>query len=248
MIFARYFDEETNDLKPEMRTRFKYGRIWQDDKIVVPRSLIQEVISAHHDTIVAGHWGIHRTVSMIRRRFVFPKLRKKVSDHVSSYHICQVTKADHHLPRGLMENVSLPVQKWQSIALDWIVGLPTVKANSDPNYPFDSILTVIDRATKMCHLIPTSTKADHMDLADQFIHYVVKYHGIPRSIITDRGSVLTSHFWQRFMSILNIKWRPSTAFHPQTNGQTERMNQTIKQLLINLHYQGHNWKDMLDQV
>ena len=75
---------------------------WADDKIVVQKNRIQEIITAHHDPIVACHWGVHRTLSMIQRRFYFPRMRKLVADHISSCDVCQHAKADHHRPRGLM--------------------------------------------------------------------------------------------------------------------------------------------------
>ena len=125
-----------------------------------------------------------------------------------------------------MERVSLPVQKWQAIWMDWIVGLPRITRDGRV---FDSVLTVTDRATKMTHFIPTWREATAVDTADQFIRYIVKYHGLPRSIISDRDARFMSVFWEQLCSRLNIRLRPSSAFHPQTNWQTERMNGTIKQ-------------------
>ena len=83
-VFTYFFNPTTRELKDDKRRHFKYGRLWADDKIVVPKNRIQEVISAHHDPIVAGHWGVHRTLSMIQRRFYFPRMRKLVSDHIAS--------------------------------------------------------------------------------------------------------------------------------------------------------------------
>ena len=89
---------------------------------------------------------------MIQRRFYFPRMRKFVADHISSCDVCQHADADHHRPRGLMERVSLPVQKWQAIGMDRIVGLPRITRD---RRVYDSVLTVTDRATKMTHFIPT---------------------------------------------------------------------------------------------
>ena len=165
---------------------------------------------------------------MIQRRFYFPGMRKLVSEHILSYDVCQHAKADHHRPRGLMERVSLPVQKWQAIGMDWIVRLPRITRDV---CVYDSVRTVTDRATKMTHFIPTWKEATAVDTADQLIKYIVKYHGLPQSIISDRDARFMSVFWEQLCSRLNIRLRPSSAFHPQTNGQTERLNGTIKQLL-----------------
>ena len=95
-VFTYFLNHATRELKDDKRQHFKYGRLWADDKIVVPKNRIQEIISAHHDPIVAGHWGVHRTLSMIQRRFYFPRMRKLVSDHISSCDVCQHANADHH--------------------------------------------------------------------------------------------------------------------------------------------------------
>ena len=117
-IFEFYFDPVTGNLKDDHKKNWKFNRIWWDDKIVVPNSRISEIIKAHHDSIVAGHWGIHKTVSLIRRRFYFPKMRHHVAQHIQSCHTCQVVKADNHKPRGLMERVELPIKKAQSLGMD----------------------------------------------------------------------------------------------------------------------------------
>ena len=149
-ILPHYFHPTNGTLlKPQV---YKYGRIWKDDKILVPRRRIPEVIAAHHDPIVAGQWGIHRTKSLIQRRFTFPKMRFWILNHCRSCDVCQHAKSDHHYPRGLMDNVSLPLQKWQSVAMDWICGLPAISRNG---ITYDQVLTITDRATKMTHLIPT---------------------------------------------------------------------------------------------
>ena len=178
-VFTYFFNPATRELKDDKRQHFKYGRLWADDKIVVPKNRI------HHDPIVAGHWWVHRTLSMIQRRFYFPRMRKLVSDHISSCDVCQHAKADHHRPRGLMERVSLRVQKWQAIVMDWIVGLPRITRDGRG---YESVLTVTDRATKMTHFIPTWKEATAIDTADQFIKHIVKYHGLPRSIMSDRDT------------------------------------------------------------
>ena len=125
-------------------------------------------------------------------------MRKLVLDHISSCDVCQHAKANQHRPRGLMERVSLPVHKWQAIGMDWIVGLPQITWDGRA---FDSVLTVKDRATKMTHFIPTWKQATAVDTADQFIKYIEKYHGLPRSIISNRDA--------RFMSVFGNSCVPA---------------------------------------
>ena len=124
IIYKEFFNQETGEL--QLQHRYKYNRLWKDDKIIVPRKRVTEVIAGHHDPIVAGHWGVHRTVSMLRRRFTFPRMRTRVRQHVRTCDTCQHSRADRHLPKGLMEKISLPCQKWQSLAMDWTGGLPRI--------------------------------------------------------------------------------------------------------------------------
>ena len=161
---------------------------------------------------------------MLRRRFTFPRMRTRVRQHVRTCDTCQHSRGDRHLPKGLMEKISLPCQKWQSLAMDWTGGLPRI---SSRGHVYDQVLVVMDRATRMVHLIPTWKDADAVDTAHQFLDNIIRLRGIPRSIISDRDWRLTSDFWRHLCDILNIRLRPSSSYHPQTNGQTERMNKTM---------------------
>ena len=107
---------------------------------------------------------------------VLCSLGRAVKNFVSSCPICQKVKADHHLPRGYLQALLLPVTKWETVAMDWVVGLPpTVRFGTR----FDAVLLVTDRATKMCHLIPTYKTVTAKETAAQFLHFIVKYHGLP---------------------------------------------------------------------
>ena len=119
-------------------------------------------------------------------------MRTKVAAHIQACHICQVVKADHHRPRGLMERVELPIQKCQSLGMDWIVKLPVFIRDGRA---YDSVLTVVDRATKLVAIVPTWSDATAVDTADQFLHYWVTHHGLPSSIISDRDGKFMSAFW-----------------------------------------------------
>ena len=240
-IRQEFFDSNGNLTKPH---RFRHGRIWLDDKIVVPFNRIQEVIAAHHDAITSGHWGVNRTRSLIKRRFVFDKMNHHIQNHVLTCHTCQVAKADHRHPRGFIEPIQIPVRKWQSLAMDWVDMPPYTHEGTT----YDSLLVVTDRATKMTHLIPTTKTASSADTARLFLKYVVKYHGIPRSIIHDRDTRLMSDFWKSFCLHHDILMRPSSAFHPQTNGLAERTNKTMLQLMRCAEYQNRKWYDVVDYV
>lgn len=112
--------------------------------------------------------------------------------------------------------------------MDFITGLPLSKRDA---CVYDAILVVVDRYTKMARYIPTQKTATAAQLADLFIDQIVRFFGLPQGIVSDRGSVFTSQFWADLCFVAKVKRRLSTAFHPQTDGQTERQNQTLEQYL-----------------
>ena len=130
--------------------------------------------------------------------------------------------------------------------MDWI-SLPAVIANGRQ---YDEVLTVTDRSTKMVHLIPTSSTTDAIETATLFFEHVVQHHGLPSSIVSDRDPIFTSEVWSHLCDQLQIKQCCTAPFHPQANGQAERTNQTMKQVLRLLlasrpHYQ---WLTVLYMV
>ena len=153
--------------------------------------------------------------------------------------MCQRSKAVRHAPYGLLHPNEIPDQPWQSIAMDFITDLP----NSNG---YDTILVVIDRLTKMSHFIPCGKGPDARQFATLFMQHVVRLHGIPRDIITDRGRLFNSELWKETTKNFGIEKGLSTPFHPQTEGQTERTNVILEQYLrAYINYQQDNWSDLL---
>ena len=224
-VRVKYFNE---DLSFKDQRVWHDGRIWEGDRIVVPANRVVEVISRYHDSPAAGHWGVLRTTSMLKRTYMFPRMKREVRAYVQTCDICQRVKADTHLPRGHLENLELPIRKWMTVNMDFVY-LPPIP--SDAEITFDLVLTVTDRATKMVHLIPCSTKNNAFDIAVLFMSYVVQYHGLPRSIVSDNGPVFVAKFWAELMKFMDVKMRRASPYHPQTNGLAERTNNTLKQLL-----------------
>ena len=129
-----------------------------------------------------------------------------------------------HAPYGMLQSNEVPDQPWKSIAMDFITDLP----NSDRS---DKILIVIDRLMKISHFIPCRKDLNARQFATLFLKEIIRLHGILRDIITDRGSLFTSELWKHTTEKLRIERRLRTAFHPQTDGQTERMNEILEQCL-----------------
>jgi len=194
---------------------------------------IQEILKSERDMKVAGHMGQDKTSELIRRNFWWPKMNERLIDFVRSCLECQKNKSSHHAPYGLSSPLELPYAPWQSIAMDFITELPQSEG-------CDQLCVIVDRFTKMAHFIPLKEKTA-LDLARIFAKEIWKNHGLPTDIVSDRDSRFTSEVWREFLKILDIRPRMSTAFHPQTDGQMERLNQTIEAYLRD--FVGHEQDD-----
>jgi len=164
--------------------------------------------------------GWDKTTELIRRNFWWPKMNERIIDFVRSCPECQKNKSSHHAPYGLSSPLELPYAPWQSIAMDFITELPLSEG-------CDQLWVIIDRFTKMAHFLPLKEKTA-ADLAKIFAREIWRHHGMPTDIVSDQDSRFTSEVWKEFLGLLKIRPRMSTAFHPQTDGQTERLNQTIE--------------------
>ena len=196
-----------------------------------------------HDDPLAGHFGYARTLELVRRNYNWPHLPKDVKEYVSTCTQCQRVKPLRHKPYGELQTLPQPKGPWVDVTMDFITDLPPSKGRGKA---YDCILVVIDRYTKMARYVPTKKTIDAAQLADVFLSKIVKLHGVPESIVTDRGSLFTARFWSSLCYHLNIKRKLSTAFHPQTDGQTERQNQTLEQYLRGyINYQQDDWVRLL---
>jgi hypothetical protein len=152
-------------------------------------------------------------------------MKVDIAKHVTSCGICQKVKAEHKRPAGLLKPLEIPEWKWENIAMDFVVGLPR------PPHGKDAIWVVIDRLTNVAHFIPMKQTSSAADLVPLYINEVVRLHGVPKSIVSDRDSKFVSKFWQCLHNAMGTKLDMSVAFHPQTDGQSERTIQTLKDML-----------------
>ena len=199
-----------------------------------------QILRQCHDAKSAGHFGQTRTFELVTRDFFWPRARRFVNRYVSTCDTCARMKAPRHKRHGFLVPLPAPERPWTSISMDFIVGLPRSPSGND------AIFVVVDRFTKMAHFIATRTTIDSPDVARLFIDTVYRLHGLPTDIVSDRDKVFTSHFWRHFLALLGVKPNLSTAFHPQTDGQTERVNQVLEQYLRGFcNYQQDNWQQLL---
>ncbi|XP_066165912.1 uncharacterized protein [Oryza sativa Japonica Group] len=134
-------------------------------------------------------------------------------------------QAEHQRPAGLLQPLQIPEWKWEEIGMDFITGLPRTSSGQD------SIWVVVDRLTKVAHFVPVHTTYTGKRLAELYLSRIMCLHGVPKKIVSDRGSQFTSKFWQKLQEELGTRLNFSTAYHPQTDGQTERVNQILEDML-----------------
>jgi cytochrome b len=220
----------------QLQDRLLYckGLLW------VPENSGNVILHTEHDSRVAGHFGQDKRIELIRHNFWLPKMDQQIIDYVRSCLQCQKDKAARHKPYGLLLALELPYALWTSIAMAVIMDLPL---SEDCN----QLRVIVVRFTKMANFIPLrrdQKKAAH--LVKIFAREIWRFHGIPTDIISDRDSRFTSTEWKQFLGILGIRTRMSTSFHPQTNGQIERINQTIEAYLTSfINYEMDNWVGLL---
>ena len=212
------------------------GLILFQDLIYISRHLPlhEKIMKSHHDSTLAGHPGIAKTLELITRNYWWPGIRSYVKKYVQGCRTCQETKVKRGSHAPLHPN-EIPSNPWEIISVDLIGPLPRSQG-------YDAICTIVDRFTKMIKVIPTTTSVTSEGMARIFRDHVFRSHGIPRVVISDRGTQFVSNFMREFFRMLDIQGNPSTAYHPQTDGQTERINQEIEQYLrIYVNHAQDDW-------
>ena len=221
--------------KPERHNRFekKEDLLWtrnriQQRVICVPKGMHNGynirgiVIDASHETL--GHLGYRKTLEYIRRWFWWPTIAEDVDSFCKSCGRCQVTKNTRQKPAGWLHTMPIPSRPWESVGMDFTGPFVEVEG-------YDYILLIICRLTGMVHLVPTNTRVSTKDVAKIYIKEIVRLHGIPESIVSDRDTKFKSEFWRELSKALGQRLLMSTAYHPQTDGSSERGIQTMSQIL-----------------
>src|SRR5690242_10817706 len=163
-------------------------------------------------------------------------MKREIAQYVSECDTCQRIKASHLKSAGALQPLSIPSWKWDDISMDFIVGLPNTSRHHD------LIWVIVDRLTKVAHFLPVHTTDKAQKYAELYIDRIVCLHGLPRTIVSDQGAPFVARFWEQLQESLGTKLIRSSAYHPHTDGQTERVNQILEDMLracaINC---GKNW-------
>ena len=193
-------------------------------RLFVSASLRSQVLQWGHSSRLACHPGVRRTLALLRQRFWWPSMQEDTREFVAACPTCSQYKGSHQAPPGLLQPLPIPHRPWSHIALDFVTGLPASHGNT-------VILTVVDRFSKTAHLIPLPKLPTARETAEIMLKHVFRLHGLPSDVVSDRGPQFTSRFWSEFCTLLGAKVSLSSGFHPQTNGQAERMNQEMETAL-----------------
>jgi transposase InsO family protein len=232
----RIFQEQGNgDLVPEktlaatfrVKNAKKANLSRYNGLIMIPEDPKEEYIREQHGLPAHGHQGVHKTYERITRTHNAPGLRKRIEKVISECQQCTTSNPVRHKPVGMLQQIRVPDRAWQSVSMDFIVKLPKSKEPMT-GIEFDSILVIIERLTRYGIFVPYKEASTAEDLAYAINKTVIANYGLPEEWITDRDKLFTSKFWQTLMSLLGSKIKLSTSYHPQTDGITERLNQTVE--------------------
>ncbi len=174
-----------------------------------------------HDAPFSGHQGKHTTMDVLARHVWWPRMAADVDSYVRACHSCQLNKPSSLVPAGLLQPLPIPTTCWDSVSVDFMTGLPRTSKGHD------AICVFVDRLSKYVHIIPTKMSNSAIQFATVFKDNIFRLHGIPKTLVSDRVPRFTSDFWRELFRQLGSLLNLSTAYHPQTDGQTENANRHI---------------------
>lgn len=241
-------DEVVQDIIAELVTcpynvsHFSYneGLLRYHGKLYVGSStaIRNQIIETMHSSPLGGHSGIQGTLQRLRAIFHWPGMKQAVKEFVLACQTCQLCKHENVKTPGLLQPLPIPDQAWMHISMDFIEQLPISEGK-------DTIWVVVDRFSKYAHFISLHHPFTASSLANNFLDTIYKLHGLPSSIVSDRDRIFTSQFWSQLFKLLGVQQNLSTAYHPQSDGQTERVNQCLESYLrcmcSNSPKQWHRW-------
>ncbi|GKC47842.1 putative mitochondrial protein [Tanacetum coccineum] len=213
----------TQDPNSHPKYQWSNQELRKKKKLVIGNSpeLKQKLLSWMHDSPHGGHSGVHATCKRIGALFYWPKLKQAVRDYVRECDTCQRCKADLAASPGLLQPLPIATAIWEDISMDFVEGLPPSKGKS-------VILVVVDRLSKSAHFISLKHPFSAMDVAQVFLDNVVKLHGFPKTIVSNRDKIFVSRFWQELLVLNGVDQLMSSAYHTQTDGQTEVLNRCLE--------------------
>ena len=216
------------------------GSLYFREKKYVPNSdsLRLRIIQLAHDSTAGGHPGRAKCYELVSRVYWWPNIYKYVQRFVRNCHVCSRAKPSRQCLQGWLRPLPIPERRWRDVSMDYVGPLPP---STFMGVTYRYVLVFVDRLTKMRHLVPTATM-EVEEATQAFYAYVWKLHGLPESFVSDRGTQFTSDVWEHLCQMLKIDAKLSTAHHPQTDGQTERLNAIMEHYLrAFVNYMQDDW-------
>ncbi|KAF8755279.1 hypothetical protein RHS01_05375 [Rhizoctonia solani] len=207
----QFLTKDANNAPPSIRKAYRDYN-WEEDLLKTPQGIPRLPL--------AGHPGQQRTLELLSRNYWWPGMKSTAKEWVECCPVCQANQRAH-APVISLKPLEVPPFPFHTISYDFITGFPRSNGH-------DAILVVIDSFSKFGHFIPTSKKVTAKGLADLFVSHVWKLHGLPIKTILDRGTTFTGKFLRALYQRLGIKPLFSSAYHLESDGQTERVNQFIE--------------------
>jgi hypothetical protein len=218
------------------------GILWFEDRLVVPKNpeLRKKILDEAHLSKFSVHSGSNTMYHDLRSLYWWTRMKREIAKYISECDTCQRIKASHLKVAGPLQPLPIPSWKWEDICMYFFVGLPNTSRHHD------SIWVIVDRLTKTTHFLPVHTTHRTEKYAEIYIDQIVRLHGIPRTIVSNRGAPFVAHFWEQLQKSLGTTVIRSSAYHPQTDGQIERVNQILDDMLraCMMHY-GKDWDKCL---
>ena len=242
-VVAAYAADPYYQQPPTHLTQRDDGAFYMGTRLAVPASteLRRRILAESHDVPSAGHQGVAKTLQRVALRFWWPRMGRSVHAYVAGCASCQLNKPPNVAPAGLLQPLPVPERKFEQITMDLVTDLPSTASGHD------AILTIVCRLTKLTRFAAITKASGAAALAAVFRRTWYREYGVPAVIISDRDPRFASHFWRAFFASLGTELRFSTAFHPQTDGQSERANRSLEEYLR--HYvaaRQDDWDDLLD--
>jgi hypothetical protein len=249
--FFRVILEQPKEFRNfEIKEQLIYLKDNERRVLCIPKVMIQgrsarEIVITEAHSILA-HLGASKTVDYLRDHVWWKDMVTDVKAFCETCHTCKTSKPSNQKPYGLLNPLSIPAYPWESIGMDFVGPLPE---SSNRDGQFDSITVIICLLTAMVHLVPSRTNYNASQLAELMFENIYKIHGLPKNIISDRDVLFTSTFWSRLHRLIGTKLRMSSAYHPQTDGSTERANRTVTQMLRQcIQPNQRNWVSKLPAI
>lgn len=215
-------------MNPDLKAGFtvQQGILFYQGRLVLsPNSpSIPLLLKEFHETPMGGHSGFLRTYRRLAANLYWPGMQRRVRDFVRACDVCQRQKYAATSPGGLLQPLPIPNAIWEDLSIDFITGLPKSRG-------FEAVLVVVDRLSKYSHFLLLKHPYTAKSVAELFVREVVRLHGIPMSIISDRDPIFVSHFWSELFKLQGTQLNMSSAYHPETDGQTEVTNRCLESYL-----------------